>query len=44
MVIMVKILLLGKGVANNGCKRLLEDSSIDFDYFDKNEINSFSSL
>lgn len=38
MVIMVKILLLGKGVANNGCKRLLEDSSIDFDYFDKNEI------
>lgn len=34
----MKILLLGKGAANDGCKRLLEKHLIEYDYFNINEI------
>lgn len=34
----LKILLLGKGVANNGCERLLKKHNIDYDYLEKNEV------
>lgn len=34
----MKILLLGKGVANNGCKRLLEKHGIEYEYLNPEEI------
>jgi UDP-N-acetylmuramoylalanine--D-glutamate ligase len=37
-VINLKILLLGHGIANDGCKRLLEYENIKFDYFEINEV------
>lgn len=37
----MKILLLGKGVANQGCKRLLEKHLIDYDYFNILELTEY---
>ena len=37
----MKILLLGHGVANDGCKSLLDKDDIDYDYLEINEVNSF---
>ena len=34
----LKILLLGKGVANNGCERVSTKHNIDYDYLEKNEV------
>lgn len=37
----MKILLLGHGVANDGCKALLDKDDIEHDYLEINEVNSF---
>ena len=36
------ILLLGKGIANNGCKRLLDKYQIKYDYLNIDELECFS--
>lgn len=38
----MRILLLGKGVANNGCKRLLDKHYIDYDYLEKGELTIYN--
>lgn len=38
----MKILLLGKGVANDGCKRLLDYHKISYDYKNIDELECFS--
>lgn len=35
------ILLLGKGIANNGCKRLLDKYQIKYDYFNISELEKY---
>ena len=35
------ILLLGKGIANNGCKRLLDKYQIKYDYFNISELETY---
>ncbi|MBE6137241.1 MAG: UDP-N-acetylmuramoyl-L-alanine--D-glutamate ligase [Erysipelotrichaceae bacterium] len=37
----MKMLLLGKGVANNGCKRLLDKHHISYDYLNIDELSNF---
>lgn len=41
MVIGLNILLLGKGVTNNGCKRLLEKHNMQYTYENIDELTSF---
>lgn len=37
----MKILLLGHGVANDGCKALLDKDGIEYDYLNINDVNTF---
>lgn len=40
--IILKVLLLGHGVANDGCKRLLEEEKIEYDYLEiKDVLNTY---